>query len=110
MGFEYGYSVANGDALVAWEAQFGDFVNGGQVVIDQFIVAGEDKWRQESALVLLLPHGFEGQGPEPSSARLERFLTLAAEGSIQVTQPTTAAQYFHVLRRQAHPSVGVPLV
>ncbi len=110
MGFEYGYSVANGDALVHWEAQFGDFVNGAQVIIDQFVVAGQDKWNQESSLVLLLPHGFEGQGPEHSSARLERFLTLSAEGGIQVAQPTTSAQYFHLLRRQAHPSVRVPLV
>ena len=110
MGFEYGYSVANGDALVLWEAQFGDFVNGAQVVVDQFVVAGYDKWNQESSLVLLLPHGFEGQGPEHSSARLERFMTLAAGGSIQVAQPTTAAQYFHLLRRQAHPKVRVPLV
>ena len=110
MGFEYGYSVANGDALVCWEAQFGDFVNEAQVIIDQFIVAGEDKWGQESGLVLLLPHGFEGQGPEHSSARLERFLTLAAEDSIQVVQPTTAAQYFHVLRRQMLRSVRKPLI
>jgi 2-oxoglutarate dehydrogenase complex, dehydrogenase (E1) component, and related enzymes len=109
MGFEYGYSVANGDALVQWEAQFGDFANGAQIVIDQFVVAGQDKWGQESSLVLLLPHGFEGQGPEHSSARLERFLALSAEGGIQVAQPTTAAQYFHLLRRQAHPSVRVPL-
>ena len=110
MGFEYGYSVADGDALVLWEAQFGDFVNGAQVIVDQFVAAGEDKWDQHSSLVLLLPHGFEGQGPEHSSARLERFLTLAAEGSMQVAQPTTAAQYFHLLRRQAHPSVATPLV
>ncbi len=110
MGFEYGYSVADGDALVQWEAQFGDFVNGAQTIIDQFVVAGNDKWGQESSLVLLLPHGYEGQGPEHSSARLERFLTLSAEGGIQVAQPTTAAQYFHLLRRQAHPSVRVPLV
>ncbi|MBA3349214.1 MAG: hypothetical protein H0T12_01535, partial [Actinobacteria bacterium] len=110
MGFEYGYSVTNGDALVCWEGQFGDFVNGGQVIVDQFIVAGEDKWDQKSRLVLLLPHGYEGQGPEHSSARLERFLTLAAEDSIQVAQPTTAAQYFHVLRRQMHRPVSKPLI
>jgi 2-oxoglutarate decarboxylase len=110
MGFEYGYSVANGDALVCWEAQFGDFSNGGQVVIDQFIVPGEDKWGQTSGLVLLLPHGFEGQGPEHSSARLERFLTQAAEDNIQVVEPSTPAQYFHVLRRQMLRSVRKPLV
>jgi 2-oxoglutarate dehydrogenase E1 component len=110
MGFEYGYSIANGDALVLWEAQFGDFVNGAQVILDQFVVAGEDKWGQQSGVVLLLPHGYEGQGPEHSSSRIERFLTLSAEDSIQVTQPTTPAQYFHLLRRQVKRVVRKPLV
>jgi 2-oxoglutarate dehydrogenase E1 component len=110
MGFEYGYSIANGDALVCWEGQFGDFVNNAQVVVDQFIAAGEDKWKQAAGLVLLLPHGFEGQGPEHSSARLERFLTLCAEDNMQVVQPTNAAQYFHVLRRQMHRSLRKPLI
>ncbi|HVL99265.1 MAG TPA: multifunctional oxoglutarate decarboxylase/oxoglutarate dehydrogenase thiamine pyrophosphate-binding subunit/dihydrolipoyllysine-residue succinyltransferase subunit [Egibacteraceae bacterium] len=110
MGFEYGYSVLRKNALVLWEAQFGDFVNAGQVIIDQFIVAAEDKWGQTSGLVLLLPHGYEGQGPEHSSGRIERFLTLSAADNIQVAQPTTAAQYFHLLRRQMRRDVRKPLV
>jgi 2-oxoglutarate dehydrogenase E1 component len=110
MGFEYGYSTMHRDALVAWEAQFGDFGNGGQVIIDQFLVASEPKWGQMSGLTLLLPHGYEGQGAEHSSARVERFLQLAAEDNICVTDPTTAAQLFHLLRRQVHRTVKKPLV
>ena len=110
VGFDYGYSVAHPDALVLWEAQFGDFVNGAQIIIDQFLVAAEDKWGQRSGLVLLLPHGFEGQGPEHSSARLERFLSACAEDNIRVAYPTTAAQYFHLLRRQAMARPRKPLV
>jgi 2-oxoglutarate dehydrogenase E1 component len=110
MGFEYGYSVVAPKALVLWEAQFGDFVNGGQVIVDQFISAGREKWGQRSRLVLLLPHGYEGQGPEHSSARLERFLQLAAEDNVRVANCTTPAQYFHLLRRQALNPVRRPLV
>ena len=110
LGFEYGYSIANRNALVIWEAQFGDFANGAQIIIDQFIVAAKDKWDQATGLVLLLPHGLEGQGPEHSSARVERYLLLAAEDNIQVCNATTAAQFFHLLRRQTLLHVRTPLV
>ena len=110
LGFEYGYSVARPEALVLWEAQFGDFVNGAQTIIDEFISSGETKWRQQSGVVLLLPHGYEGQGPDHSSARIERFLLLCADEAITVAQPSTPASYFHLLRRHSLGEEHRPLI
>ncbi|HEY6228456.1 MAG TPA: 2-oxoglutarate dehydrogenase E1 component, partial [Verrucomicrobiae bacterium] len=110
LGFEYGYSLDTPTGLICWEAQFGDFWNVAQVIVDQFIASAEDKWKRLSGLVLLLPHGFEGQGPEHSSARLERFLAMAAEDNIQVAYPSTPVQYYHLLRRQVMRPFRKPLV
>src|SRR5262249_3135317 len=110
VGFEYGYSVARPDALVCWEAQFGDFVNGAQTILDEFIAPGEQKWGQRSGVVLLLPHGYEGQGPDHSSARVERFMSLCAQDNMTVAMPSTPASYFHLLRWQVLSDRIKPLV
>jgi 2-oxoglutarate dehydrogenase E1 component len=110
LGFEYGYSVARPEALTLWEAQFGDFANGAQTIIDEFIVAGEAKWQQQSGVVMLLPHGYEGQGPDHSSSRIERFLTLSADDAFTVAQPSTPASYFHLLRQHSLGSTHRPMV
>jgi 2-oxoglutarate decarboxylase len=110
LGFEYGYSVEARNTLVAWEAQFGDFMNGAEIIIDNFLVAAEDKWGQLASLVMLLPHGYEGQGPEHSSGRIERYLSLSARNNIRVAQPTTSAQYFHLLRSQVLREHPTPLI
>jgi 2-oxoglutarate dehydrogenase E1 component len=110
MGFEYGYSVANEDALVVWEAQFGDFADGAQTIVDEFISSGEAKWGQRSSVALLLPHGYEGQGPDHSSGRPERFLQLAAENNMTIAICSSPANYFHLLRRQALSTIRRPLI
>ena len=110
LGFEYGYALANPNALVLWEAQFGDFLNTAQVIVDQYVASAETKWQRANGLVMLLPHGYEGEGPEHSSARIERFMELCADNNIQVVNCTTPANFFHVLRRQLHRDFRVPLV